>query len=108
MVNHPTSEMTLPPAKPAAMTRSCFQFQDLTIRRKSLKDNQLPPPPPPPPHFQLLTTVSHSLFTFHRGPDDRCADVRCSIRAGLVVVCTALFLRRRLNQGRQIPISKRF
>ena len=46
MVNHPTSEMTLPPVQPAAMTRSCFQFQDLIICRKSLKDNQLPPPPP--------------------------------------------------------------
>ena len=48
MVNHPTSEMTLPPAEPAAMTTFCFQFQDLTIRHKSLKDNHLPPPPPPP------------------------------------------------------------
>ena len=57
MVNHSTSEMTLPPVQPAVMSISCFQFQDLTIRRKSLKDNHLPPPPPPP-HFQLLATVS--------------------------------------------------
>ena len=46
MVNHPTSEMTLPPAEPAAMTIYCFQFQDLTIRHNSLKDNHFPPPPP--------------------------------------------------------------
>ena len=42
MVKHPTSEMTLPPAE---MAISCFQFQDLIICRKSLKNNKLPPPP---------------------------------------------------------------
>ena len=58
MVNHPTSEMTLPPAEPAAMTRSGFQFQDLAICRNSLKDNQLPPPPRIFSYYPQLATVS--------------------------------------------------
>ena len=44
MVNHPNYETMLPPAQPAAMTTSCFQLQNLTIRRNSLKENKLPPP----------------------------------------------------------------
>ena len=69
MVKHPTSEMTLPPAE---MAISCFQFQDLIICRKSLKNNKLPPPP----RFSAIS----SLFAFHREGEDRRDDARCSIR----------------------------
>ena len=46
MVHHLTCAMTLPQAKPAALTASCFQSQDFADKNlhKSLKNNDLPPP----------------------------------------------------------------
>ena len=46
MVNQLNYERMLAAGQPAAMNASCFQCQDLTIYRNSLKDKHLPPPPP--------------------------------------------------------------
>ena len=73
------------------MTISCFQSQDSIIRRKSLKNNELPPPP----DFQRLAA---SLRFIERG---MIVGMMRGVlfAAGLVAVCAALFLRRRRNQG---------
>ena len=46
MVHRSTCAMTLPQAKPAAMTASGFQSQDFADKnlRKLFKNNNLPPP----------------------------------------------------------------
>ena len=46
MVNQLNYERMLAAGQPAAMNASCFQCQDLIIRRNLLKDKHLPPPPP--------------------------------------------------------------
>ena len=46
MVNQLNYERMLAAGQPAAMNASCFQRQDLIIRRNLLKDKHLPPPPP--------------------------------------------------------------
>ena len=57
MVHHPNYEMTLPSAQSAARTTSCSERQDVTIRRKSLKNNKLPPP-----IFKTISALSLRLL----------------------------------------------
>ena len=77
MVQHSTCARTLPQAKPASMTASCFQPQDSADKnlRKSLKNNDLSSPPPPQFSAGRLRSCPPP-----QGPDDRRAAVRRFIR----------------------------